>query len=70
MIPEIDIWRAAHLIIQQHRKDSAHQADARAGVSNVSGIGPPYDLFRRSPLSVVSYLASSDEPRSSSKDFR
>ena len=30
MIPEIDIWRSAHLMIQQHRKDAAHQADARA----------------------------------------
>ncbi len=70
MIPEIDIWRAAHLMIRQHGEDAAPQADARASVSNVSGISPPYDLFRRSPLSVVSYLASSGEPRSSSKDFR
>ena len=29
MIPEIDIWRAAHLMIQQHREIAAHQADAR-----------------------------------------
>ena len=30
MISEIDIWRSAQLMIQQHREDAAHQADARA----------------------------------------
>ncbi len=32
MIPEFDIWRAAHLMIRQHGEDAAPQADARAGV--------------------------------------
>ncbi len=32
MIPEIDIWRAAHLMIRQYGEDAAHQTDARAGV--------------------------------------
>ena len=32
MIPEIDIWRAAHLMIRQHPEDASHQAEARAGV--------------------------------------
>ncbi len=30
MIPEIDIWRSAQEMIQQHREDAAHRADARA----------------------------------------
>ncbi len=31
MIPEIDVWRSAHLMIQQYGEDAAHQADARGG---------------------------------------
>ena len=31
MIPEIDIWRTAHLMIRQHGEDAGDQADARAG---------------------------------------
>ncbi len=31
MIPDIDIWRTAHLMIRQHGEDAVHQADTRAG---------------------------------------
>ena len=36
MIPEIDIWRGTHLMIQQYRENTANQADARVS-----------DLFER-----------------------
>ena len=31
MIPEIDIWRCAHLMVRQYGHEAANQADARAG---------------------------------------
>ncbi len=47
MIPEIDIWRSAHLMIQQHREDAAHQADARAGKYTEQGDSAGGAVWRR-----------------------
>ncbi len=47
MIPEIDIWCAAHLMIRQHREDASHQADARVGVLIEQGGSAGGAVWRR-----------------------
>lgn len=47
MIPEIDVWRTAHLLIKQHGEDAAVQAAFRADALFAKGDLDGYSVWKR-----------------------
>ena len=60
MIPDIDVWRTAHLLIKQHGKDAAVQAAFQADAMFARGDLDGYAVWKR-VVAAINDLVS-DKP--------
>ena len=61
MIPDLDIWRSANLLIKRHGQDASIQAAMRADVMLDKGDLDGYEVWKRI-VKAVEELLSKERP--------
>jgi hypothetical protein len=62
MVPDIDIWRAANLLVKEHGEDAPIRAAMRTDAMSAKGDLDGYAVWRRIIRAVEELLATAPSP--------